>query len=215
VTTTERVRRYLAGRRNMRRLWGEAGRGLVPPPPRAFRSFGRGALIIPPARVQAPECISLGSRVVLHEHVWLCVVPQPDLPAPLLEIGDGTSVNRFVKIVCAGKVTIGGDGLIGDHVYITDTTYRHDDPALPIRNQPLEEPRPVTIGYGCHIGVRAMIAPGVTIGDFAYVGAGAVVTSDVPARSVVVGYPARVVKRFDEGTNTWVSGDAKPTDGIV
>jgi acetyltransferase-like isoleucine patch superfamily enzyme len=199
----------------MRRLWGDAGRGLLPPPESAFGAFGDGSFIIPPARVQAPECIRIGARVVLHEHIWLCVTPQPGRPAPLLEIGDGTSINRFVKIVCAGIVSIGGEGLIGDHVYIADTHYRSDDPAAPIHLQPLAEPRPVRIGFGVHIGVRAMIGEGVTIGDFAYVGAGAVVTEDVPARSVVVGHPARVVRRYDQDSKTWVAGSGKPTDGML
>jgi acetyltransferase-like isoleucine patch superfamily enzyme len=199
-----RLVRSYEKRRNMRRLWGDAGKGLLPPPPGDFGAFGHGSYIIPPARVQAPEAIRIGERVVLHEHVWLCVVPGTGEP-PLLEIGDGTSVNRFVKIVCAGRVSIGAECLIGDHVFIADTHYRYDDPNLPIREQDLAPPRPVVIGDGCHIGVRAMIGPGVTIGEHAYVGAGAFVTEDVPARSVAVGHPARVIRRYDERTNTWVA----------
>ena len=199
----------------MRRLWGDAGRGLLPPPARAFGSFGAGSFIIPPARVQAPECVRIGRRVVLHEHIWLCVSPQPGRPAPVLENGDGTSINRFVKIVCAGAVEIGAECLIGDHVYIADSHYRSDDPSTPIHLQPLSDPRPVRIGFGVHIGVRAMIGEGVTIGDFAYVGAGAVVTEDVPARTVVVGHPARVIRWYDESSKTWKAGSGKATDGMM
>jgi len=209
----DRVRRSYETWRNMRRLWGDAGRGLLPPPPRAFAAFGDGSLIIAPARVQSPERIRLAKRVVLHEHVWLCVVSQEGFEPPLLEIGEGTSINRFVKIVCAGRVTIGAECLIGDHVFIADTHYRYDDPKRPIREQGLAEPQPVTIGDGCHIGVRAMIAPGVTIGENAYIGAGAVVTSDVPARSVAVGYPARIIRRYDDDTRAWVAVAQGPAPG--
>jgi acetyltransferase-like isoleucine patch superfamily enzyme len=194
----------------MRRLWGDAGKGLLPPPHERFASFGEGSFIIPPARVQMPEHIHIGRRVVLHEHIWLCVVQRTPNEQPLLEIGDGTSINRFVKIVCAGHVSIGSECLIGDHVFIADTHYRYDDPDRPIREQELAAPKPVIVGNGCHIGVRAMIGPGVTIGEHAYVGAGAVVTEDVPARSVVVGYPARIVRRYDEKTGTWITPSDQP-----
>jgi len=210
----ERATRFMATRRNMRRLWGDAGRGLVPPPPRAFGSFGDGSIIVAPGRIQSPEYIHLGKRVVIHEHAWLAVARLPGEEPPRLEIGDGTSLNRFVKIVCVGAVSIGAETLVGDYVYIADTHYRSDDPDVPIRLQPLAPPRPVRIGYGCHIGVRSMIAPGVTIGDFAYVGAGAVVTEDVPPRTVVVGHPSRVIRRYDEETKTWRPGSARSTDGI-
>ena len=199
-----KLRDFAKTRRNMGRLWGEVGRGLLPPPPRAFAGFGAGSMIVPPARVQSPECITIGAGVMIHEHAWLCVVPQPGLPPPRLVIGDGTSINRFIKIVCAGEVVIEQDVLIGDHVFIADAHYRHDDPSVPILKQPLAEPRPVRIGRGTHLGFRALISPGVTLGENAYVGAAAVVSSDVPARTIVVGDPARAVRRYDPETREWV-----------
>ncbi len=209
------ISRRLANRRNTRALWGAAGRGLVPPLPRSFGAFGPGSMIIPPSRVQSPECIYVGTGVRVHEHAWLCVVPQPGAPKPRLEIGDGTSLNRFVKIVCAGSVIIGGECLIGDHVFISDTEYRHDDPSIPIARQPLETPRPVVIGSGSHVGFRAIIRPGVTLGEHAYVGAGAVVIEDVPDRTVVVGDPARIIRRWDPDSKMWLEGDdaAHPRGG--
>jgi acetyltransferase-like isoleucine patch superfamily enzyme len=198
------LRRRAAERRNTRRLWGAAGKGLLPPPPRAFAAFGAGSVIVPPARVQSPECITLGAGVIFNEHAWLCVVPQSGAPSPRLQVGDGTRFNRFIKIICAQEVIIGEDCLFGDHVFIADTHYRYDDPSLPIGAQPLAEPKPVVIGRGSHIGFRAMILPGVTLGENVYVGAGAVVDADVPARTVVVGDPARPIRRYDEATRTWI-----------
>jgi acetyltransferase-like isoleucine patch superfamily enzyme len=56
--------------------------------------------------------------------------------------------------------------------------------------------KPIKIGRGCFIGSRSMILKGVTLGDRAVVGAGAVVTKDVPAYSVAAGNPARIVRTF-------------------
>ena len=60
---------------------------------------------------------------------------------------------------------------------------------------------PVTIGRNVWIGTRAIILPGVTIGDHSVIGAGAVVSRDVPDRAVVVGSPARIVSRFECADN--------------
>lgn len=57
--------------------------------------------------------------------------------------------------------------------------------------------KPVKIKDGAHIGIGAIIMPGVTIGEGAVIGAGAVVTKDIPPYSVAVGSPARVIKSFE------------------
>lgn len=198
------VRRF-DERRNSRRLWTAVGKGLLPPPAHEFGAFGSGSMLLPPARVQSPEHIYIGSRVMIHEHDWFVVVAVPGMPPPKLLIGDGTTMMRYIKIVCTGEVAIGDEVGVSDGVIIADTHYVHDDPSTPIVDQGLQSPRPVRIGRGSFLGFRAIIEPGVTIGDNAYIGAGAVVMDDVPARSVVVGNPARVIRRYDEGTGKWVS----------
>jgi acetyltransferase-like isoleucine patch superfamily enzyme len=187
-----------------RALWAIVDKALTPPAPSAYAAFGSGALVIPPARVESPESISIGTNARLHENVWLCVKPQEGLPQPRLVIGARTSINRFVKIVCIGDVFIGENCLVGDFVFIADTRYRFDDPDLPISGQGLMKPEPVRIGNGAHIGVRAIVMPGVTVGDNAYVGAGAVVEDDVPDRCVAVGNPARIIRRYDPESRSWV-----------
>jgi acetyltransferase-like isoleucine patch superfamily enzyme len=72
---------------------------------------------------------------------------------------------------------------------------------LPILRRPLQF-APVTLADGCDIGVGANILPGVTVGRLAQVGAGAVVTQDVPPRTIVAGNPARVLRRGGVGRDT-------------
>jgi acetyltransferase-like isoleucine patch superfamily enzyme len=108
-----------------------------------------------------------------------------------LDIGDRAFINYDVDIAATGLVAIGADCLIGTHVSIIDNDFhgvtdRHQTPA----------PKPVIVGDNVWIGNRAIILPGVTIGDGAVVGAGSVVTRDVPARTVVAGNPARVVREL-------------------
>lgn len=109
-----------------------------------------------------------------------------------IRIGNGTYLNRGVEIVAARSVTIGKDCKIARDVIIMDT----DQHALPGRTL---DSKPVDIGDRVWIGARAIILKGVTIGHDSVVGAGAVVTKDVPPHSVVVGPAAHVVRQLTIG----------------
>lgn len=91
---------------------------------------------------------------------------------------------------------------IGDNVYITAgcVFITHDGGTLILRKEvpDLELTAPITVGNDVYIGLNVMILPGVTIGNRVIIGAGAVVTKDIPDNSVAVGVPARVVKTVDE-----------------
>ena len=64
---------------------------------------------------------------------------------------------------------------------------------------------PTSIGEYCWIGEKVIVMPGVTIGDWSVIGAGAVVTKDVPSYSIAVGNPAKVIKTYDFTLHKWVS----------
>ena len=91
------------------------------------------------------------------------------------------------------RVVIGEDCLIAELVSIRDHDHRFADLDVPIRAQGADVAE-VNIGRNVWIGSKATVLKGVTIGDDAIVGAGAVVTRDVPANAIVIGVPARVVR---------------------
>jgi acetyltransferase-like isoleucine patch superfamily enzyme len=101
-----------------------------------------------------------------------------------IRIGNGTYLNRNTEVVAATSVSIGRDCKIARDVIIMDT----DQHALPGAEL---EAAPIVIEDRVWIGARAIILKGVTIGHDAVVGAGSVVTRDVPPRAVVAGVPAR------------------------
>jgi acetyltransferase-like isoleucine patch superfamily enzyme len=188
------------GLRERRRLWRleRAVRAATrAPAAHAFAAYGAGSHVLEPARVEGPEFMHVGAGVVIHELSWLIAQPRPGQPPPRLVIEDNARILRFLKVVCTGEVVIGARCLGGEHVYISDTGYRHDEAGVPIARQGLDVPHPVRIGADVHLGFAAKILPGVTVGDGAYVGAGAVVVCDVPDGAVVVGNPARVIAARD------------------
>lgn len=136
-------------------------------------------------------------------------------------IGEGTRVWQFVVILKEAKVgkecnicaqtLIEGDVIIGDRVTLKsgvqlwDGTRIEDDvfigPNVTFTNDPYprskEYPQQfsdITIKRNASVGANATLLPGITIGEHAMVGAGAVVTKDVPAHAVVVGNPAQVIR---------------------
>jgi acetyltransferase-like isoleucine patch superfamily enzyme len=95
-------------------------------------------------------------------------------------------LNRRTEIIAAESVSIGDDCAISWDVLVTDTDYHSLTPQK-------ARTAPVVIGNRVWIGARASILKGVTIGDGAVVAAGAVVTKNVPPRTLVGGCPAVVI----------------------
>lgn len=111
---------------------------------------------------------------------------------PALTLGDRSGVGIDCEIY--GPVTIGKDVMMGPEVVIYTSGHRFDRTDIPMMDQGSTDAEPVAIGNDVWIGRRAMIMPGVTIGDGCVIAAGAVVTKDIPAYSVAGGVPAKVIK---------------------
>lgn len=112
---------------------------------------------------------------------------------PMLSIGDNSGVG--INSEMNGPITIGNNVMMGPEVVIYTTIHKHDRVDITMIEQGMDEPCPVTIGNDVWIGRRVMIMPGVNIGDGCVIGAGAVVTHDIPSYCVAAGVPARIVKR--------------------
>jgi maltose O-acetyltransferase len=93
-----------------------------------------------------------------------------------------------------GPVEIGADVMMGPRCVLLATSHDFSSVDVPMNQQGFSEPRPIVIEDDVWIGAGATILPGVRIGRGSIIGAGAVVPRDVPAWSVAVGNPARVVR---------------------
>lgn len=108
-----------------------------------------------------------------------------------LTLGPGVFINDGVNIFAARRVAIGAHTKIGDGAMVYDTDFHPVDPGQVI---PVE---PVSIGRNVWIGARVMVLAGAQVGDHAVIAAGSVVRGTIPARSVVAGVPAKVIRMFD------------------
>lgn len=104
-----------------------------------------------------------------------------------LAIGNNSVINQRCRLDSRGGLSIGDNVSVSAEVCFLTADHDIQHPSCVGRN------RPIVVGNFVFIGTRAMVLPGVTIGDGAVIGAGAVVTRDVAAYSVVAGVPARVI----------------------
>lgn len=110
-----------------------------------------------------------------------------------ISLGEKVFFNFNCVVLDVCRVTIGDRTLFGPAVQIYAATHPLD--AVLRRTQ--ESGRPVTIGSDCWIGGGAIICPGVTIGDRSVIGAGSVVTRNIPADVVAAGNPCRVLRPLE------------------
>ena len=111
---------------------------------------------------------------------------------PELEIGNNSGIGIDCEVY--GPVTIGDNVMMGPEVVIYTSGHKHDRVDIPMMEQGSSETQSVIIGNDVWIGRRAIIMPGVTIGDGVIIGAGAVVTKNIEPYVVAVGVPAKAVK---------------------
>lgn len=110
-----------------------------------------------------------------------------------LRVGKNSGWNWGTWINAQGGVIIGSDVLIGPECIIHSANHRFDRTDIPIRSQGYEKAT-VVIEDDCWLGANVTVLPGVRIGKGSVVGAGSVITHDIPPYSVAVGNPARVLK---------------------
>lgn len=162
-------------------------------------------------RFNIPQKVFLGDRVIIGESSWFDI----EDPESEIRIGDEVKIARYCTfragpgdilideqvnfgafnfIAGYGGIEIGKYSAMGHHVVIMTYNHIFEDPSTPIRFQDVELKK-VRIGEGVWLGTHVVVLPDVTIGDNSVVGAGAVVTKDIPSYSIAVGVPAKVIKK--------------------
>jgi len=152
--------------------------------------------------VVAPD-VKLGAGVVLNEFVNLygCEIGDGAKLGTFVEVQKGARIGRRCKIsshsfVCEG-VTLEDEVFVGHGVIFVNDRYPRATTDGRLQTEADWQCIPTLVQRGASIGSGATILCGVTIGEAAIVGAGSVVTRDVPAQTVVAGNPARVLRRIE------------------
>lgn len=124
---------------------------------------------------------------------------------PDLTFGKNVYIGNRFTVLCADIVSIGENVLIASDVLITSENHGMDaENELPYSKQSLVTNK-VVIENNVWIGEKVTILPGVTIGMRSIIGAGSVVTKDIPPYTIAVGSPAKVVKKYNFEIHDWIS----------
>ena len=126
------------------------------------------------------------------------VMPSVQIWAPWnLVLGDYATVSHGVDLYCVDRISIGAHATVSQRAFLCTATHAVDHPNMPLVT------KPIVIEDGAWVAAEAFVAPGVTVGVDAVVGARAVAMRDVAARMVVAGNPAKLLRMRRLGEEGW------------
>lgn len=137
----------------------------------------------------------IGDNVVIDDSCMITPIEDG-----VIDIKSNCHIGRFCHITALKHITLGENCLLGQHVTITDNSHgdiTFEAMSTPPLQRPITSRGGITIGKNVWIGENAVILQDITIGDGCIIGAGSIVTKDIPAYSVAVGNPARVIKQLE------------------
>lgn len=158
-----------------------------------FAAFGRHSVLQLPVRVKGERRIALGSGCFVGSGSWLQVLG--DGAEAALTVGDGASIAGGCVLSAVESVRIGAGVSFARGVYVADHAHDYDG-GSDVRSGGLTGVAAVDIGDGVWLGENVVVLPGARIGQRAVIGAGSIVSGEIPAYALALGAPARVVRRF-------------------
>jgi acetyltransferase-like isoleucine patch superfamily enzyme len=174
-----------------------------------FKSMGKKSIIKKPMFL-TPEYISIGNGCYIWNDVRIEAVTSYAHKTfnPHIIIEDGVSLQQRCHITAADTLVICKNTMISFDVSIQDTDHEYEDLSMPVGNQPLRVQK-TSIGENSFIGSGAKIQAGTILGRHCVVGTNAVVRGIFPDYCVIVGVPAKIVKRYDEVSRKWKKTNSK------
>lgn len=165
----------------------------------SFRHIGKRTYIGKPVYLSGEKKISLGNKVRIFPGARMEVIGNGSIT-----VKDDVSIGQNLHIISENEdLTIDSGTLISSNVFITNTDHTYEKIGVPVVQQP-RIVRTTRIGKECFIGYGVAIEAGTILGNHCIVGTNAVVRGVFPDNSVIVGIPAKVIKRYDGHSDKWM-----------
>lgn len=165
-----------------------------------FKKIGNMTYMGKPCFIEGCKRISIGKKTRIFPGVRMEAIGTGEI-----SIGDNCAIEQNVHIISEGnKLSIGNNTTISSNVYISNVDHEYQDITKSVMDQPLVEKETV-IGEGCFIGFGASILPGTKLGKHCIVGTHAVLKGEYLDYSVIVGCPAKVIKKYNLEKQIWES----------
>lgn len=137
--------------------------------------------------------LELGNNVGIGAYSRLIISTSFNNVGKYIKIGNNVGIGEYAYLGGGGGLEIGDDCIIGQYLSCHPENHNFDDSSKLIREQGVTR-QGIKIGKNCWIGSKVTVLDGVTVGDNCVIAAGAVITKDMPANSVIGGVPAKVIK---------------------
>lgn len=184
-----------------------------------FGNTPKNIKICSPRRIINPEYMFLGDNIQLGPgSLLIAITHYPPISwkhpekhqvsqkfSPKIVIGNRVTSTAVLQVAAMSEITIEDDVMFASNINITDGLHGYENANEPYKYQKISRIAPIRIKRGCWIGQNVVIMPGVTIGELSIIGANSVVTKSIPDRSIAVGAPAKIIKKWDDESKKWVS----------
>jgi acetyltransferase-like isoleucine patch superfamily enzyme len=167
------------------------------------RNLGAGSLVDRDAHVLGWSSVRIGRKVVIAAGSILNVNHRDGQPR--IVIGDYSFVGRGSFFSSGDRIEIGAYAMLSPGGRFLGAHHHYDDPMRPYITTGVSQGGTIRLGVNCMTGADVTILGPVSVGHGCVIGAGALVTHDVPRFSLVIGRPARIIKRYDMGSRNWIA----------
>jgi tetrahydrodipicolinate N-acetyltransferase len=154
------------------------------------------------ARGLGKTVLRLGPRATLRTKGWVILEEGAQLVVGAdaeMEFGGRNHLSTNAQILCRERIVLDRDAGMASSALLMDS----DHHPVTVGDVERSDTKPIHLGENVWIAIRAIVLKGVDIGDGAIVGAGSIVTKDVPARALVAGVPAKVIRENVHWTRSW------------
>lgn len=166
--------------------------------------IGKNTRVVYPYTIEGAKFVSIGDNVRIYNNVYLQAIKRN--VDPVIKIGSNIRMWYNTQLSAVREIVIEDGCTFAANCFISDTTHDYTDISTPAYFSKLKELSPVRIGADTWVGRNVTIL-GCKIGKHCVIGNSSFVTKDIPDYSVVVGNPARIIKRYDMKTNQWLKTD--------
>ncbi len=162
-----------------------------------FGKMGMPSYLGKPIFLKGIRNVYIGKKVRIFPHLRM-----ETQDGGSIVIEDDVVISQNVHITSAGKLTIGKSSLILANVFITNIDHDYSEIGKHVVNQKISV-KNTSIGENCFIGMGAAIMAGTILGKQCVVGANSIVKGEFPDYCVIVGSPAKIVKKYNPVTKIW------------
>lgn len=120
-------------------------------------------------------------------------------------IGNRVTATASLQVIAFREIVIEDDVMFASNVFICDGLHGYDRADKPYKYQGITGIASIKIKKGSWIGQNVVILPGVEVGEFCIIGANSVVNRSIPSKSIATGSPAKVIKKWNQDSQSWVS----------